>query len=90
MPTYESKKNLLAENKTLRQKKEYYKISRELDSLKNTHPDYVLWIPDEKLSSNEKEYKKLLVNQNQTSGSQHIRYVADKISKLTKLVNRTH
>ena len=28
---YESKKNLLSFKKTLRQKKEYYKISRELD-----------------------------------------------------------
>ena len=88
MPTDKSKQKLLSFNKTLRQKKEYYKISRELDSLKNKYPNYVLWISDNRLNSNEKEHKRKLANQNQTTYSNYVRYIANKIDKLDKLVNR--
>ena len=90
MPTYEEKKKLNAINKTRRQKKEYYKIARELDSLKNLYPDYLLWTPDNKLNTNEKNQKKMLAKENQSTDTNYIRYIAEKINKLDKLVNRTY
>jgi hypothetical protein len=90
MPTYEEKKKLNAINKTRRQKKEYNKIARELDSLKNLFPDYLLWTPDNKLNTNEKHQKNMLAKENQSTNTNYIRYIAEKINKLDKLVNRTY
>ncbi len=90
MPKYVAQKKNVSLNKTKRQKKEYSKITRELDSLKNLYPNYILWIPDDKLSSNEKDNKNRLAKENQTTDNNYIRYIANKIIKLDKLVNRTY
>lgn len=88
MPTTNLNKNYSHSIKHLDKKNEYSKISRELDSLKNKYPNYVLWISDNRLSSNEKDYKRKLSNENQTTYSNYIRYIANKINKLDKLVNK--